>query len=474
MFMKSALFSSLVAVSALALVGCGGGPRQILPSGVVFQQTRTIGPAGGSIASARDNIRVVAGPNALLAATNISVEIYADQFGMIGSPGWVVHHQGVKLFVDPEAVRGGRSIVIEMPFPGPHDPEGTMLAVQNRNREVYALESRLSPDGTYISANLDSRRLRELQTTPPGTGAQEELIVFTATRTATRGIPPLQTAVYGFSNGQFQGVPPDLTGLKVAIVVHGIDSSLADLQSLGQFLAGYRLPGETTPYYDAVIGFQYSSNNPLANIGNSCARMLAPLIRDAASADLFAHSMGNLVSRYAMETPSLGAHRLGQWIHHYVSLGGPHAGVPFANIPFMQTLTWLFGGESYYCIKDLATDGKDGAPLTNFLTNLNTTSQGPDFNTASYFTLAGSDYRDLYKGIIPEGEIINGLYTLSVGSGTVNDGLVAEYSAQSDVLAQQSWIWQPGPTLPIDHTELHTSASAFQQIGNWIRAWGQE
>lgn len=472
--MKSVLFSSLLAAVAAALIGCGGGPRQVLPTGLVFTQARTIGPGGGTIESPRDRVRVVAGPNALLAATHVKVEIYESQFGAIGSDGWAVHTQGVKLFIDPEAVRGGRSIVIEMPFPGPHDPEGTMLAVQNRNREVYALESRLSPDGTYLSANLDSQRLRELQTTTPGSGAQEELIVFTASRTATRGIPPLQTAVYGFSNGQFQGVPPNLAGLKVAIVVHGIDSSLSDLQSLGQFLAGYQLPGETTPYYDAVIGFQYSSNNPLANIGQACAIMLAPLIRNAASADLFAHSMGNLVSRYAMETPSLGSNRLGQWIHHFVGLGGPHAGVPFANIPFMQTLTWIFGGDSYYCIKDLATHGEGGAPLTSFLTDLNTTTQGPDYDTASYFTLSGSDYKDLYKGIIPEGEIINGLYTLSVGSGTVNDGLVAEYSAQSGVLAQQSSIWQPGPTLPIDHTELHTASSAFQQIGNWIRAWGQE
>lgn len=472
--MKVFIVSSLAALLAVGLAGCGGGSRLVLPTGVVFSQSRTLGPAGGSIHSPRDGVRLTAGPNALLGPTNVKVEVYATQFGLVGSDGWVVHTQGVKLYIDPESVRAGRSVVIEMPYPAPHDPEGTMLAVQNRFGEVYALESRLSPDGTYVSANLDAQRLRFLQTSNPGTGAQEELIVFTASRSATRAIPPLQTAVYGFSNGQFQGSPPDLTGKKVAIVVHGIDSSLSDLQTLGQFLAGYRLPGETTPYYDAVIGFQYSSNNPLANIGAACASMLAPLIRVADQADLFAHSMGNLVSRYAMETPSLGSNRLGQWIHHFVGLGGPHAGVPFANIPFMQTLTWIFGGDSYYCIKDLATHGEGGAPLTDFLTDLNTTTQGPDYDTASYFTLSGSDYKDLYKGIIPEGEIINGLYTLSVGSGTVNDGLVAEYSAQSGVLALQSSIWQPGPTLPIDHTELHTSPSAFQQIGNWIRAWGQE
>jgi hypothetical protein len=377
--------------------------------------------------------------------------------------------------LDPRLVKAGRTLTVEMPFPGSYDAEATMIAAQNSVGEVYALPSRLSQDGTFISGDLDALRLHELQLGPDVDGGPEQLIIFTASRNVGRALPPpLLSSVQVFQNGQWNGQVPDVTGKRIAVLVHGIDSSLADLSSLAQFLSTYKLPLVNTPFYDTVIGFQYTSNNPLATIGTACAEQLTPYVREASSADLFAHSMGNLVSRYAMETTSLGSARLGQWIHHFVGLGGPQAGIPFANIPTLQTLAWIFSGDSYYCLLDLVTYGEGGAPKTAFLTNLNTTSQGPDFNTANYFTLSGSDYKALYKGIIPEGEIVNGLYDLSVGFGTVNDGLVAEYSAQSGVLAQQSSTWSAGPTFNLDHTQLHDSASAFNQIASWIRAWGQE
>lgn len=475
--MRPALFVtklvSLLLVVLLA-IGCGGRGRRVLGDGQIASLSRIVGPDGGVVESKRDNIRVVASPGSLVNTTEVLLEVFNRQFDYIAQDGWETYTQGVRLTFDLEAVRAGRQLTVEMPFPGPYDAENTMLAVRNQRGVVHALPSRVSPDGTYVSGDLDFTRLREFKMTSVGSHSRETLIVFTASRTATRAVPPLQTAVFAFQNGAFVGIPPNLAGKKVAVVVHGIDSKLADLQSLGAYLAAYRLPDDTTPYYDAVIGFQYSSNNPLARIGGAMASMLAPLISPAGSVDLFAHSMGNVVSRYAMETESLGANRLGQWIHHFVGLGGPHAGVPFANIPFMQTLTWIFGGDSYYCIKDLATKGEGGETLTPFLTDLNTLTDGPDYDTASYFTLSGSAYSTLDFGIVPVGDIINGMYTLSVGSGTVNDGLVAEYSAQSDVLARQSSIWQPGPTLAIDHTQLHTAPSAFDQIGAWIRAWGQE
>lgn len=459
---------------AIGMSGCGGNGRADLGDGVVFTQTRHILVGGGSVGSTRDKVRIVVPTNTLLYDTDFRVDILASQFNDLQREGWIVHNQGVRITVDPDSVRAGRLITIEMPYPGTYGAEETMLAVQNAAGLVFALDSRISPDGTYISGDLDFRRLDLLDSTPDnGDRNLETFRVFTATRTSGRAIPVLQTSVQPFVNGAWGGIVPDLTGKRVAVLVHGIDSSLADLTSLAQFIASYKLPLSSTPYYDAVIGFQYTSNNPLANIGEACAESLAPIVSTTSQSDLFAHSMGNLVSRYAMETSSLGSNRLGQWIHHFVGLGGPHTGIPFANVPLLQTLAWIFAGDSYYCLVDLVTHGEGGAPKTSFLTDLNTTTQGPDYNTASYFTMSGSDYAALYKGIIPEGHIVNGLYDLSVGLDTVNDGLVAQYSAQSNVLAQQSSVWQEGPTFNLDHTQLHDSPTAFNQIGNWIRAWGQ-
>lgn len=464
----------LVGMTTLGIVGCGGGGGPLLDDGVIYTQTRLIFDNGGSVGSSRDMAGIVVPANTVLYQSDFRVDVHEAQFSDINREGWLIHHRGVRITIDPDVVKAGRSVQIEMPYPGTYDPEGTMIAVQNASGLVFALDSRVSADGRYIIGDLDSRRLDLLDSTPDnGDRNLESFRVFTATRTSARALPVLQTSVQPFVNGAWGGLVPDLTGKRVAVLVHGIDSSLSDLTTLAQFIASYKLPLSSTPYYDAVIGFQYTSNNPLANIGEACAESLAPIVSTTSQSDLFAHSMGNLVSRYAMETTSLGSNRLGQWIHHFVGLGGPHAGVPFANIPTLQTLAWIFAGDSYYCLLDLVTYGKGGAGKTDFLTNLNTTSQGPDYNTASYFTMSGSDYSALYKGIIPEGSIINGLYDLSVGFNTVNDGLVAQYSAQSNVLAQQSSTWEVGPTFNIDHTELHTAATAFDQIGNWIRAWGQ-
>jgi hypothetical protein len=89
-------------------------------------------------------------------------------------------------------------------------------------------------------------------------------------------------------------------------------------------------------------------------------------LADAQTVDLFAHSMGNLVSRYAMETTRL-QNRITN-VSHYVSLGGPHAGIPFGDLTHLeQAFFYLFKLSSTPCLKDLLTDGEDGEPQTGLL-----------------------------------------------------------------------------------------------------------
>ncbi len=67
---------------------------------------------------------------------------------------------------------------------------------------------------------------------------------------------------------------------------------------------------------------------------------------------------------------------------------------------------------------------------------------------------------------------MNHLYEKSVPpDGVVNDGLVAEYSAQSPVLGLQSASWKPGPTFGVSHHALVTSTEVFEAIGDLIASW---
>ena len=252
--------------------------------------------------------------------------------------------------------------------------------------------------------------------------------------------------------------------------MHGLATTLEDLNAFASYLATYTRPGDAEPYYDVIIGFQYTSNVPLTEIGAAMADLVAGSIGGVAALDVYAHSMGTVVSRYAIEIgdpfPRLGPLPGGG---HYVSLGGPHVGVPFGNISALQTLLTIFGFSAKPCILDLLTDGEGGAPDTLFLSTLNPGTDGPDRATAAYYSFAADDWA---AEKFPVGDTVNYLYKLSVPpDGVVNDGLVAEYSAQSPVLGLQSASWKPGPTFGVSHHALVTSTEVFEAIGDLIASW---
>ena len=129
----------------------------------------------------------------------------------------------------------------------------------------------------------------------------------------------------------------------------------------------------------------------------------------------------------------------------------------------------IFGFSAKPCVEDLLTDGQNGPPQTSFLSTLNPGTDGPDRATAAYFSFSASDYAAEDP---PLGDVVNYLYTKAVPPGGVpNDGLVAEYSAQSPVLGLQSASWQQGLTFDVSHHELVTSGAVFEGIGALIASW---
>jgi hypothetical protein len=459
---------SLVAAALLAmmLAGCGdddGGAGG--PSDVVFSRTVRIGPEGGQIDSGAHGVRVTVPPGALARRTAVTLAVHAEQFDEVQREGYAYSPNGARLTVDTSALAAGATVELRVPLNGPYDELGSLLGIQAEDGTVHALPSQ-SAGAAGIDAQLAQPVLAALAA-EVGSPEPQTLMVFTANRLDEGLPPPLITAVLPFENGQFAGEVPDLSGATVAVVVHGIEADLADLVQLGQFLSEFTRTGESSPYYDVVIGFQYTSNADLATIGTAMADSMEQVgLQDAAVVDLIAHSMGNPVSRYALETTAL-PNRIAN-VSTYVSLGGPHTGVPFGQFMHTEQLFfYLFDPASKPCLLDLLTDGENGAPQTDFLTDLNLEEgqMGPNFHTTRYFTMSGDDYR---AEAPPLGSAVHLLYLLTVGSDEPEDGLVAQYSAQSEVLARQSATWSPNPPLPLSHTQLHTSPLAFMQIATWL------
>ena len=461
------LFAFLaVVLFFLTSFGCSSGSDPASNT-VIFTQTEILGPEGGRLLSDKHGVRVTIEKGMLRVPSPMTLTIFAEQFTGIKRPGYLYSPNGVRLTMDPAALETDGSILIEMPHDGTYNGFGTMLAVSRADGVMAALPSKESKPNR-VSGTLDQSTLEALFTDTPATDSKE-LMIFSANRELETVPAPFTTSVRPFIDGEFAGEVPVLSGKRVAVIVHGLESDLANLKSLGQFIFDFKQNGESTNYYNVVIGFEYSSNRPLATIGQAMADWMDQVgLQDAAVVDLIAHSMGNPVSRYAIETTSL-PNRIAK-VKNYISLGGPHDGVPFGNLPHTeQAFFYLFKLASEPCLRDLLTNGKEGDPQTDFLKDLNLKEgeQGPNFLTTAYFTMSGDDY---LAEDPPLGASIHLLYLASVGigEGERDDGLVAQYSAQSTLLERQSESWMPNQPFDLSHLGLRTAPKAFNQIAAWL------
>ena len=434
--------------------------------------TQEVSPGGGTLSVPSVGFSITFPPGALTRSTIVTIEVSPAQFKDLSRPGYILSPRGIQLDLDLGAVASNAALTLELGFTGPYDPVATTMGIANPWGLTIAVPSEQSGPGRLVGS-LDERALRALSRQAPP--RHTRLRIFTANG-AIFAAPILVTSLSQFvydpstGTGSFYHPLTDLTNKRVALCVHGLATTLEDLTALAVYLATYTRPGDSQPYYDVVIGFQYTSNVPLAEIGGAMADLVGPSISTVAALDVFAHSLGTVVSRYALEIGGTSS-RLGPLPGggHYLSLGGPQAGVPFADLPLLQTLLMLLGFSVKPCILDLLTEGQDGPPVTSFLSTLNPGTDGPDRATAAYYSFSADDYAAEKP---PLGFIVNELYIKAVPpKGVVNDGLVAVYSAQSAVLGLQSASWKEGPTFAVSHHELVTSPEVFEGIGALIASW---
>jgi len=131
------------------------------------------------------------------------------------------------------------------------------------------------------------------------------------------------------------GGPMDLAGPRVALVVHGIAASMNDFVAPRSDLVPWLCQSGR---YDRVFGFNYPSGERVST-GAMILRGEIERTGGAKDVDVYAHSMGGLVSRFAVEsglqldgvrrivqiaTPNRGAHTLAVSLERWVPfLGAP-------------------------------------------------------------------------------------------------------------------------------------------------------
>ncbi|MFZ2961472.1 MAG: hypothetical protein WA705_31730 [Candidatus Ozemobacteraceae bacterium] len=496
-FFIKAVFAISLAVLSLTtgcrLIDVGGGsdssnvnPTPVRPS-VLIEDVQTIAPGNTyTFGTASRPEKLIVPVDPAKSTVHVTFRLFERQFDEIVAGIGVETPLGLTVTIpwSELANLGSVSVILPMPDGAPYDATATMVMIRSEDGGEVAIPA--ERHGANLIATVPSELIVDYGEDIGGLVEFKLFSAFIGTDMAS----PLVTQVKLFKGTNFtdEGVP-SLKGKRVAVVVHGFTSSLEDMKTLGNVLANTK-PKDNIPYYDAVIGFEYTSNSPLVDIGTRMANEIAPHIRDAREVDLYAHSMGNLISRFAMQPfdTTKVPDRLGTHIKHYVSLGGPHIGLPFAKSAlvlgiFEQTLLRVVGYEKKPCIedmltKDMVSDGKPGPSYTGFLDKLNlvaSTSNGLDYNTLQAYSISGTKYNNYMYGA---GHVIHLLYQIYIGKGIKNDGLIAEYSAQSTIpglvnigLAKISKTWKKGPTPDVNHSELVYHALPISEITNLISSW---
>lgn len=444
---------------------------------IIRTRSATITRVGGTVRDPESGLAVTFLPDSVLEPVTATLTITARQLPSVVRERYKHAPNGVVLTFD--ASKLSQTPHLEIGLPARAFGERTVLAVVDPSGRHWPIPTPHRKGSSRRVGDLPVgfflRGERSAAPAVPNDPAYS-LRIFTATPVPV--VEPLETYVAVFDPPRQRWnreVIPSLAGKRVAVVVHGVMSSLEDLIYLANLLATYTAPGGEARYYDYVIGFNYSSTAPIADIGYAMMASVTPVIADARASDLVAHSMGNLVARWAMEVGRNGR-RLGS-IGHYVSLGGPHAGVPFGAWWLVDEFLYLFDPACKPCLEDLLTAGYHGQPNTGLLPSINTNTPNP--SGTRYYSLAGTNYEGYRPSELPVGMTTHEMYLRTCGSGSWNqwhldteDGLVAIWSAQSPILGVKDpqWKLEAQFTARWTHTDLH-DAPAARAIQSVITTW---
>lgn len=239
------------------------------------------------------------------------------------------------------------------------------------------------------------------------------------------------------------------------------------LVHLGRFLShDVRMPlDKCRPRYDVVIGYAYSSANTLHHLSKTFAKEATEFLKDAKHVDFFAHSMGGLVTRWALEKEGLG-----EKYKNLVTFDSPHQGLA---IKYKETFENLFSNNEL-CTFDMITVSPElnDPDQSAFLKELNE-GISPYYETANYHAFVGNHYADLTYSAPPTfqpvndskfnvGSLVQDIYDEMFNEEVLTDGLVPTYSSGSVVLKSKSKTYDKDSShrqvVPLNHRTIVGSA----------------
>lgn len=260
-----------------------------------------------------------------------------------------------------------------------------------------------------------------------------------------------------------------ITGPRIAVLVHGFQADWRMMQPLSQFLADFTFQNESRrafQQYGNILAFNYSSSlYTIEDIAEQFADSLLPLLIQGHQVELFAHSLGGLVCRYALK--ELG---LIEYITRLVMLGTPNHGIPtgvlrsftrFLRIAQYVELSYSPVLQQLECGR-LDQPRQDDASHFLHVLNQRQSRQVRDriSSRLDYYTIAGNAYNDMmtlpYSFGSSLGSFVHHIYAWMSRTTREHDGLVAVHSVHSPVLKDESSSWKLSVTLRDQHPQAVT------------------
>ena len=427
-----------------------------------------------------------------------SLVVYDRQFAEYASNKYLsAGAQGIKLNINTTSILPEKRIRITVPYSGSFDPDSTYFIVEDQGIYPFVLDASLS--NGILTGDLDSTWLVFLASRGIS-DANLNIVVMTKKPGAENDTAYTSSVQFwDDKNKTFTSLPSnlDLSGKKVCMVVHGLASKLADMVNLAGALAPAK-NGEGKIAYDIVLGYEYGMLASIPTQGKDMAEKYLALkgARTTTRLDIFAHSMGNLVSRWAMQRPDKAGQtdfansRIGQYVRNYVSLGGPHEGVPFKGAKWVLEGIKLalaqVGWPWFDCLNDLMCQGTPPKSSPEVLPwepsstvgmlnyNSNPNGKGPDFDSKDFkITTISGNVWDSYG--VMGAAFATGywfVFTNKQLDKLLEDGIVATYSAQGNELRKISSSVENIPTWKMNHGQMYNETTALKDIQGLVKRPG--
>ncbi len=453
-------------IVALASVGCGGGGTGQAQNPIVFTETRTIDQAGGQIDDAQRGIKLIVPPNALTQATSVTLEVRQNQRNGVTPPNWTTNSNSIDVGLDPASMAPEGQVDIVIPHPPLAGDQSQLVLATDDSGNIVPVESDYDAGLQAFKGHITKDHLEDFgrsrtRSLSPGLGFFLGIV--------SEALSQVRGDWYILENGNLRAANANdrMTASCTAVVIHGILDDKDDVKPLAQYLFRSDIapppPGQRA--YEAVWIYDYNWKSGIRDSAEEFAGDLLDVV-GTGKVDIWAHSMGGLVARWAIEKE-----QIGDEVKRLFTFGTPHEGVPGWIGP--QFLAYVLSVPVFPGLKDLIAE-------SSFMEDLNGVTS-PYAGEAEYYTLCGTSHlgASYYNAI-------HRAYNFFGGGGEIEcDGIVPVYSAQSYVLQNKSDYWfvhtSALATVALNHSDLRSLSGGISPLveqivsdpnRDWLRPCG--